>query len=142
MRGGKYSFDLNMISMILIQLIPNKDMTLFQRWYNVTTLFQCYFNRIGGVMVSMFDSSAVNHGFQLKLGQTKDYKIGICCFSAKHAALRRKSRLLFQWVSTIKIQLSLLFYVKEDLFIISLKINLFFTCYKWKIAELAFNNNH
>jgi len=26
------------------------------------------------------------------LGQTKDYKIGICCFSAKHAALRRKSK--------------------------------------------------
>ena len=25
-------------------------------------------------------------------GQTKDYKIGICCFSAKHAALRRKSK--------------------------------------------------
>jgi len=61
-------------------------------------------------------------------GQTKDYKIGICCFSAKHAALRRKSKywlarnqnnvyewsdmsirgLLFQWASTIKIQLSVL----------------------------------
>jgi len=59
-------------------------------------------------------------------GQTKDYKIGICCFSAKHEALRRKSKdwlaqnqdnvsewgdmsirgLLFQWASTIKIQLS------------------------------------
>jgi len=26
------------------------------------------------------------------LGKTKDYKIGICCFSAKHAALRRKSK--------------------------------------------------
>jgi len=26
------------------------------------------------------------------LGQTKDYAIGICCFSAKHAALRRKSK--------------------------------------------------
>jgi len=26
------------------------------------------------------------------LGQTKDYKIGICCFSAKHEALRRKSK--------------------------------------------------
>jgi hypothetical protein len=26
------------------------------------------------------------------MGQTKDYKIGICCFSAKHAALRRKSK--------------------------------------------------
>jgi hypothetical protein len=24
--------------------------------------------------------------------QTKDYEIGICCFSAKHAALRRKSK--------------------------------------------------
>ena len=24
--------------------------------------------------------------------QTKDYKIGICCFSAKHATLRRKSK--------------------------------------------------
>jgi hypothetical protein len=26
------------------------------------------------------------------LGQTKDYKIGICCFSAKDAALRSKSK--------------------------------------------------
>jgi len=26
------------------------------------------------------------------LGQTKDYKISICCFSAKHAALRRRSK--------------------------------------------------
>jgi hypothetical protein len=25
-------------------------------------------------------------------GQTKDYEIGICCFSATHAALRRKSK--------------------------------------------------
>jgi hypothetical protein len=61
-------------------------------------------------------------------GQTKDYKIGICCFSSKHAALRSKSKdwlarnqnnvsewnnistrgLLFQWGSTIKIQLSVL----------------------------------
>ena len=24
--------------------------------------------------------------------QSKDYKIGICCFSATHAALRRKSK--------------------------------------------------
>jgi len=26
------------------------------------------------------------------LGQTKDYKIGICCFSAQHAVLRRKNK--------------------------------------------------
>jgi uncharacterized membrane protein YfhO len=26
------------------------------------------------------------------IGSTKDYEIGICCFSAKHAALKRKSK--------------------------------------------------
>ena len=74
-------------------------------------------NRIGGVMVSVLTSV-----------QTKDYKIGICCFSAKHTALRIKSKdwlagnqnnvfewsdmstcgLLLQWASTMKIQLSVL----------------------------------
>ena len=49
-------------------------------------------HRIGGVMVSVLASSAVDHGFEPPSGQTKDYKIGICCFSAKHAALRRKSK--------------------------------------------------
>jgi hypothetical protein len=37
-------------------------------------------------------SSAVDRGFEPRSDQTKDYKIGICCFSAKHAALRRKSK--------------------------------------------------
>ena len=48
-------------------------------------------HRIGGVMVCVLASSAVDRGFESQSGQTKDYKIGICCFSAKHAALRRKS---------------------------------------------------
>jgi hypothetical protein len=43
-------------------------------------------------MVSVFASCAVDRGLDPRLGQTKDYKIGICCFSAKHAALRRKSK--------------------------------------------------
>ena len=43
-------------------------------------------------MVSVLVSSAVDRGFQPRLGQTKDYKIGICCFSDKHAALRRKNK--------------------------------------------------
>ena len=47
---------------------------------------------IGGVMVSMLASSAIDRGFEPRSGQTKDYKIGICCFTAKHAALRRKSK--------------------------------------------------
>ena len=49
-------------------------------------------DRIGGVVVSVVASSAVDRGFEPRSGQTKDYKIGICCFSAKHTALRRKSK--------------------------------------------------
>jgi hypothetical protein len=94
-------------------------------------------NHIGGVMIIVLASSVVDRGFEPRSdqssvvdggfeprsGQTKDYIIGICCFSAKHAELRRKSKdwltrnqnnvsewsdMLFQWASTIKIQLSLL----------------------------------
>jgi hypothetical protein len=43
-------------------------------------------------MVSVLSSCAVNRGFEPRSGQTKDYNIGICCFSAKHAALKRKSK--------------------------------------------------
>jgi hypothetical protein len=44
-------------------------------------------------MVSVHASSAVDYrGFEPRSGQTKDYKIGICCFSAKHAELKRKSK--------------------------------------------------
>jgi hypothetical protein len=43
-------------------------------------------------MVSVLPSSAVDHGFEPRSGKTKDYKIGIRCFSAKHAVLRRKSK--------------------------------------------------
>ena len=84
---------------------------------------------IGDVMASVLPSSVVDRWFQLRSGQTKDYKISICCLSAKHAELRRKNKdwlaqnqdnvpewvnmsirgLLFQWAGTIKIQLRLLF---------------------------------
>ena len=47
---------------------------------------------IGGLMVSVLVSNAVDRGFEPQSGQTKGYKIGICCFSAKYAALRRKSK--------------------------------------------------
>ena len=49
-------------------------------------------NRIGGVMVSRLASSAVDRGFEPRSGQTKDYKISICCCSAMHETLRRKSK--------------------------------------------------
>ena len=76
----------------------------------------------GVIMISMLALRAVDRGFEPRSGQSKDYEIGICCFSAKHAGLRRKSKdwlalnqdnvsmwgdmsirgLLFQWASTIK----------------------------------------
>jgi len=92
-----------------------------------TTKCNCYFlyDHIGYIkMISMLTLSAVDLGFEPWLGQNKDYKIGICCFSAKNAALRRKSKdwlawhrewgdmsiwgLFFQWASTMNIQLSVL----------------------------------
>jgi hypothetical protein len=67
--------------------------------------------------------SVVHRGLESRSGQTKDYNIGICCFSTKHAVLRRKSKdwlarnqdNVSEWgdmsipgASTIKIQLSVL----------------------------------
>ena len=43
-------------------------------------------------MVGVPVSSVVDRWFKSRSDQTKDYKIGMCCFSAKHAALRRKSK--------------------------------------------------
>jgi len=54
--------------------------------------YTCIFiyNRISGVMVSVLDWSTVDRGFEFRSGQANDFEIGICCFSAMHAALRRK----------------------------------------------------
>ena len=43
-------------------------------------------------MVNMLVLSVVDRGFEPQSGQTEDYKIGICSFSAKQAELRRKSK--------------------------------------------------
>jgi hypothetical protein len=43
-------------------------------------------------MASMLVSSVVDRGFEPLSSQTKNYKIGICCFSAKYVALRRKTK--------------------------------------------------
>jgi hypothetical protein len=43
-------------------------------------------------MVSVLASSVVARGFEPWLGQTKDYKIGICCFSVKFAVLWSKGK--------------------------------------------------
>ena len=52
---------------------------------------------ISGVMVSVLASSVVYRGFEPRSGQTKYYKIGMRCFFAKHASLRRKSKNCMAW---------------------------------------------
>ena len=47
--------------------------------------------------MSMLPSSVADCGFEPRSRQTKDYKIGVCGFSAKHAALRRKSKDGLTW---------------------------------------------
>jgi hypothetical protein len=70
--------------------------------YPVTVIFYYIFHIKPQFFKTLFQSqflfdfdemlSAADHGFEPRSGQTKDYEIGICCFSAKHAALRRKSK--------------------------------------------------
>ena len=59
--------------------------------------FQIVINRISGVMVSVVASSVVDRGFEPRSDKTKYYKIGICCFSAKKAPLRRKGKYWLAW---------------------------------------------
>jgi hypothetical protein len=68
---------------ILFLLLSVRDTTLIFHFTVVHLLLLCYAN------------SAI---FQLYHGQnkTKDYEISICCFSAKDATLRRKSK---DWVA-------------------------------------------
>ena len=60
-------------------------------------LCQIVINCNGGGMVSVLASSVVDRGFEPRSGQTKYYEIDICCFFAKHTALRRKSKYWFVW---------------------------------------------
>ena len=49
-------------------------------------------NRIDDGMVSVLMLSAADGEFKPRSGKTKDYKIGICCFSSNHTELGRKSK--------------------------------------------------
>jgi hypothetical protein len=43
-------------------------------------------------MARVLASSVIDGGFEPQLGHTKDYAIGICCLSTKHASAWRKSK--------------------------------------------------
>ena len=86
----------DVIGLVLRENCKSKQVTDFIAWpsrcHDRIQYFLFFLYRIGGVMVSVLASSAVDCGFEPRSGQTKDYKIGICCFSAEYAALRRKSK--------------------------------------------------
>ena len=97
-----FLFLLKVISLSLLYLFDSKYY-IFSLRISIRRHFVClcrtisrFYNCIVGVGVIELASSAVDRGFEPRSGQTKDYKIGICCFSAKHAALRRKSK---DWLS-------------------------------------------
>ena len=95
-------------------------------WLSWADIFSSEPNHISGVMVSVLASHAEDRGLNLCFVKFKTLKNGVCCFSAKHAAFRSKSkerlarslynvsewsdmsscRLLLQCASTIKIGLS------------------------------------
>ena len=49
-------------------------------------------NHIGSVILNMLTLYAVDRGFKPWSGQTKNYEILICCFSAKHSVLKSKNK--------------------------------------------------
>jgi hypothetical protein len=45
-------------------------------------------------MVRVLKSIVVDHGFETRSSQIKDYKIGICCFYVKHTSFKEKKQTL------------------------------------------------
>jgi hypothetical protein len=130
-----HCFTVISFTMSCFKLVKNmKGMCIWNIKFSYTKIclhpndFHFIFSRTDGVMISVLATRAVYLGFRHWSGQTLDYKISICCFSPYHAALSGKNidwlawnqdnvsrvehmstrGLLFQWASTIKIQLSML----------------------------------
>jgi hypothetical protein len=138
----------------IFQLYHGENKLIFKEMMTRSVLY--YTNRLSWILIVLAHWSNRN---QIDMSPYSDTVVSPLL---KHAALKRKSKdwlaqsqdnvseygdmsiwfLLLQWASTIKVQLRLLVQYKEDLVIISLKINLFSPWYSWKIAWLALKNNH
>ena len=108
-------------------------------------------NHISGVMVSLLTLSTIDCTFKTRSGLTKDFKIGICCFFAKHTALRRKKK---EWLAGNQDNVQRHFYLQTVVPLSQyynlvqkghhhhlIVCNLFSSCYSLKIAQLALNDN-
>ena len=61
-------------------------------------------NLIDGVLASVFASSVVDRGLQSRSSQAKDFKVGICCFSAKHIEHTKEKEQRPSWKICIILQ--------------------------------------
>jgi hypothetical protein len=127
----------------------------------INAYYPSHNNHIICFIISMVTFSAVDRSWvRSTVGQTKDYIIGICCFSAKHTSLKERAKkcwlvirimcasvatchsLLFQWARTILIQVSMMVYYKASIIVISWNV----ICSQLEIAKkkysLALNSNH
>ena len=99
-------------------------------------------NSIGGVMISVLASSAVDRSFEPRSGRTKDYEIDICCSSAKREEKTGWLGIRIMCLSGAtclsadccfsELALTVLVLYKADLIIISLNISLFSSWYSWQ----------
>ena len=60
--------------------------------YSIVICEEKLLNCLSGVMFRMVASNAKGCGFYPWPSQTKDIKIGVCCFFTKQAALRSNSK--------------------------------------------------
>ena len=84
-----------MLSVLLRYTDSDYPLGIFKLFLLLKTI-----QRIGDVMVSVLASRAVDRGFEPRSDHTKDYKIGMCCYFAKHTSLRRKNKVILLFPRT------------------------------------------
>ena len=74
--------------------VPHDISEIFLNTMTPPTPLILYCNHISCVIViSMLSPSMIDCGYESGSGQTKDYKIGVCCFSA-HSTKEKEQRLV------------------------------------------------
>ena len=84
--------NLHLIRYIVTGLVGNHKLKISKVILKHAASWKVQFclNRIVGVLVSVLAFCAVDRWFEPRSVKTNDCKIGICCFSAKHVALRKQ----------------------------------------------------
>jgi hypothetical protein len=108
----------------------------------------CLSSRTASVIVSMLASSAVDCGFEHRLGQTKDDGICFCSFCLNTQHWRVQANIHLLWICTINmyykystIRVGLVVVQSWHHHIIIILLSYFSQWYSWQIAHLALNNN-